>query len=382
MKQPIPTIILTGGGSGGHITPLLSLAHEIKAQSPQARVIFIGHKTDDISGFKHDFDKVFYINAGKFRRYNDLSFWQRMTKLKTLLMNIRDFFRVIASTFTAYRILSKTHPDVMFSKGSFVSVTVGIAARFKRIPIVTHDSDTIGGLANHIIGRWAVVRTSGMPTDEPGFRYVGIPLSKNIKQVSPNQQRDYKHEIGLPTSSTVLLLTGGGNGSVHLNDLLLEAAPLLLSANPNLYIIHIAGDKHLQAVKDGYKKILPEADLSRVHTFGFVNDLYKYSGAADLIISRAGATTIAEFAVQAKACIIIPSPYLTGGHQLTNAKVLAEAKAAVVLDEDTTADTLASSTQDLLEKDKQREDLAENLHALAKTDADQTLAKIILETAG
>jgi len=380
---------MTGGGSGGHITPLLSLARELKHQEPNCQIIYIGHKGDQFDSLHtsgHDFDFMAFVNAGKFRRYHGESVLSHLLDFKTLVLNLRDFFRVIKSTADAWRILSRTQPDVLFVKGGFVSVPVGIAAHFKRIPIITHDSDTIGGLANRIVSRWAVVHATGMPADlynyEPGtVKYVGIPLDEHIKPVTHDQQQKFKQEIGLSDEPKVLLITGGGNGSKRLNDLTLAASKQLLNSDPHLNIIHITGRSHLDSVKKSYGDTLMPGQLHRVHMFGFVTDFYKYTGAADLIVSRAGASAVAEFAAQAKACVIIPSPFLAAGHQLKNAEYLKRESAVEVLDEQVTGKDFSTTVLALLKNDKQRLKLATNLHKLAKPGAAEKLAQIVLSLA-
>ena len=147
---------MTGGGSGGHITPLLSLAREIKDQQPGCQIVYVGHKGDDFDSLKAraaNFDFLAFINAGKFRRYHSEGL-AGLFSLKTLGLNIRDFLRLPGSIIQSYRLIRRFKPDVMFSKGGFVAVPVGVAARLRRVPIITHDSDTVPGLANRIVGRW------------------------------------------------------------------------------------------------------------------------------------------------------------------------------------------------------------------------------------
>ncbi|HET9721521.1 MAG TPA: UDP-N-acetylglucosamine--N-acetylmuramyl-(pentapeptide) pyrophosphoryl-undecaprenol N-acetylglucosamine transferase [Candidatus Saccharimonadales bacterium] len=380
---------MTGGGSGGHITPLLSLAHELKARQPDCRIIYIGHKGDNFDSLDlsvRDFDFVTFINGGKFRRYHGGGFWSHLLDVKTFLLNIRDFFRVIKSIGTALRILRKFRPDVLFSKGGFVSVPVGFAAHWLGIPIVTHDSDAIPGLANRIVGRWAKIHATGMPEEfykypKNSIRYVGIPLNPIIKKVTPKIQADFKKRLKLPLNSQVLLLSGGGNGSVRLNQLMVAIAPNLLESNLALYIIHVSGAKHQAAVKAAYRQSLPANEQKRVMTVGFSPDFYMYSGAADLVITRGGATTLAELAVAGKACIIIPSPFLTGGHQLKNAEDLTNQNAAVVAPENIEPDELLVIVAELLNNDHRRFELAKNLYATAKPDAAAKLAELILQVA-
>jgi len=380
---------LTGGGSGGHITPLLSLAHELKLLSPSCQITYIGHKGDRFDSLKEsskDFDFVSFINSGKFRRYHGESFVSHLLDVKTLLLNVRDFFRVISATFRAIKILRKVKPDVVFSKGGFVVVPVGIAAKLLRIPIVTHDSDTTPGLANRIIGRWAVVNATGMPAkyysyNQSKIKHVGIPVAAGLKPLNAAEISKLKTHLGLGPNSQVLLATGGGNGSLKINNLVVAIAPHLLKSNLALHIIHLTGSQHLGAVSEDYKQLLPQEELKRVKTFSFTSDFDDYAAAADLILSRAGATSLAEYATLAKATVVIPSPFLAGGHQLKNAEFLEQNKAAVILDEEVSSDELLVVLSELLNNQKRRQQLAQNMHKLAKPNAAKDLALIIIKAA-
>lgn len=381
---------MTGGGSGGHITPLLSLARELKRQSPDCQITYIGHKGDKFDTFAEKgrvFDFMAFIKAGKFRRYHDSRFAAGVFNPKTLVLNIRDFFRFPLSILEARRILKKIRPGVVFSKGGFVSVPVCAAAKLQGIPIVTHDSDTVSGLANRIVSRWAKVHATGMPAEyydypKNSLRYVGIPIEGRIKQVSPKIQVQAKAELGLPKDSSVLVVSGGGNGSRQLNNLVLSIAKELLENNLTLHIIHSTGQKHEADVKRGYDAVLPKGERSRVKAVGFSIDFYVPIAAADLIIARAGATTLAEMAASGKATIIIPSPFLAGGHQLKNAEALAKRDAAVVLAENVQPDELLAVVQELLADDRRRFELARNFYGTAKLDASTELAQIILGMTG
>ena len=327
-----------------------------------------------------------FINAGKFRRYHSSSRLAQLLDLKTWALNIRDLFRLPASIVSSVRFMRRFKPDVMFSKGGFVAVPVGLAARLSRVPIVTHDSDIVPGLANRIIGRWAKVHATGMPAKYYNYprgtiEQVGIPIDQRIKKVTPKLQSDYKKQLKLPPDSTVLLLSGGGNGSSRLNRLMTDIARHLLEANLSLYIVHVTGSAHEPEIKQTYKAHLPKDQQSRVVTTGFTSSFYVYCGAADLIITRAGATTLAELGAAGKACIIIPSPYLTGGHQLKNAEQLQKLDAAVVVGEDIEPDEMLVTISELLNNDHRRFELARNLFGTARPDAAAKLARIVLEVA-
>jgi UDP-N-acetylglucosamine--N-acetylmuramyl-(pentapeptide) pyrophosphoryl-undecaprenol N-acetylglucosamine transferase len=366
----------------------LSLARDLKAISPACEILYIGHKGDNFDTFKdsgHVFDFMAFVRAGKFRRYHRLGLASGLFHPRTLTLNIRDFFRLPGSILAARRILKKFKPDVVFSKGGFVAVPVGIAAKMLRIPIVTHDSDSVPGLANRIVGRWAKVHATGMPPEYYSYpkrtiEYVGIPIDNHIKKVTPKIQSRFKEKLNLPQDSQVLLVSGGGNGSKHLNDLVLAVAKELLETNLSLYIIHLSGKDHEATVKAGYKA-LPKPEQKRVIVQGFSNQFYALSAAADLILARAGATTLAELACAGKACIVIPAPFLTGGHQLKNAQELVAKDAIVSAPEDTRPDELLALINSLLNNDARRFELARNLFATAKPEAARHLSEIILKAA-
>ncbi len=302
-----------------------------------------------------------------------------------MVLNFRDLVRLPGSVVIAVRLLRKFKPDVVFSKGGFVAVPVGIAAKLLGIPIVTHDSDSLPGLANRLIGRWAKVHATGMPADYYSYPrsstyYVGIPIDERIRKVTPKLQKQIRRKLKLPAEASVLVVSGGGNGSQRLNELMLTIAAELLETNLSLYIIHLTGSSHEETVKDAYKT-LPKNDQKRIIVQGYSNEFYALAAAADLIVSRAGATTLAELAAAGKACIIIPSPFLAGGHQLRNAEQLAELDAIVVAPEAVQPDELLALINSLLDNDKRRFELARNLYATAKPEASKNLANLILKVA-
>jgi len=333
------------------------------------------------------FDEVRLISTGKFRRYHGESWLAHIADLKTLALNARDFFKTLVGIYSARKLMKKIQPDVVFSKGGFVGVPVGIAAHWRGTPIITHDSDATPGLSNRILGRWAAIHTTGMPAEFYNYpkettRYVGIPIDERIQFVTPALQAGFKSEIGVPGDALVLLVTGGGLGSRSVNQLVLNSASQLLEAEPRLFIVHLSGHQHQAEVSDGYDTKLSSEHRRKVKVIGFSDELYKYSGAADVIITRAGATVLAEFAAQAKACIVIPSTFLSGGHQLQNAKLLADAGAAKILADEVSVEELTAVTRELLRNQPLRQELAKKLNSSAKMNAAGQLAQVILDKAG
>jgi UDP-N-acetylglucosamine--N-acetylmuramyl-(pentapeptide) pyrophosphoryl-undecaprenol N-acetylglucosamine transferase len=384
------TVVLTGGGSGGHITPILAVAAELKRLQPKTRLMYIGQRGDklgDIPAADPNIDEVFTVRAGKFRRYHGEGLRQ-LLDIPTLLKNIRDVLYVLIGIRQSRALLKKLQPDIIFIKGGFVGVPVGLAAARLHIPYITHDSDAIPGLANRIIARWAAIHAVALPEEiytYPSNKTVttGIPVQSDFVPVTTALSKRYRAEINVPEQAKLLFIIGGGLGSQRVNQAVGEAVPHLLAEFKELHVVHVVGRINEADMQQFYTGALSPAELRRVQVFGFISDVYRYSGAADSIISRAGATNLAEFALQGKACIIIPSPFLTGGHQLKNAQYLVDQSAAQVIDETdlrTDPNRLAKQVSKLLRDPAQQHELGAHLHEFAKPRATQELAKLILQT--
>jgi UDP-N-acetylglucosamine--N-acetylmuramyl-(pentapeptide) pyrophosphoryl-undecaprenol N-acetylglucosamine transferase len=213
----------------------------------------------------------------------------------------------------------------------------------------------------------------------------GIPLGKDFKPVTASLKKRYRKDIGMPEDARLLFVIGGGLGSQRVNRAVTEVMPHLLRDFDDLRVVHAAGNANEQSVHQAYVSSLPIEEQGRVKVAGFIQDVYRYSGAADVVVSRAGATNLAEFAVQGKACIVVPSAFLAGGHQLANARYLQDQGAAVVIDEDGLADDpnrLAKQIARLLKNPARAEGLGRKLAGFAKPDATETIVRLILEVAG
>jgi UDP-N-acetylglucosamine--N-acetylmuramyl-(pentapeptide) pyrophosphoryl-undecaprenol N-acetylglucosamine transferase len=384
-------IVMTGGGSGGHITPILAVAHELKQIAPDAEIIYIGQKGDqlsDIPAQDPNIDAVYAVPAGKLRRYADEGIRQ-LLDVRTQALNVRDMGRVVRGLSQSYRLLRKLKPDVIFTRGGFVSVPVALGGKLNGIPYITHDSDSVPSLANRLIAKWAAAHAVALPAElypypKSKTTMVGVPVSNHYQPVTPELKATYRRALELEGYKHIVFLTGGGNGAVALNEALAHNARYLLGTFPELAIVHVAGRMFEQATNDAYDALRLGPARSRVQVHGFVTDMYRYSGAADVVITRGGATTLAEFAQQRAACIIIPAPHLTGGHQIKNARAFARSKAVVELSEEQIAqpERLGRTIADLLGHDAQRQELSRNLAQYAHPHAARDLAELILDTIG
>ncbi len=384
------TIALVGGGSGGHITPLLAVAEELKKQHPNLELIYIGQtgdKLSDVPAAHKSIKQAYTIRAGKFRRYHGEGLKQ-LLDFHTMAKNIRDFFYFLIGTWQAFWLLGKIKPDVIFVKGGFVGVPVGLMAALRGIPYVTHDSDAIPGLANRIIAKWAAAHAVALPkqiyTYPPNKTFtVGVPVNPLFRKITKEIKAEYRKSLNIKIGQEVIFVSGGGNGAKRLNEAVIQAVTPLIKLRPQLNVIHATGRDLMVETKLKYQKYLNRDEMKRLNLKGFYEDLYLRSGAADIVVTRAGATSMAEFAIQQKCCIIVPNPILTAGHQTKNAQYMANQKAAVVLEDSDISqnpDKLLATLLELLNDSTKRQVLANNLASFAKPRAAKDLAQLLLET--
>lgn len=381
---------MVGGGSGGHVTPLKAVAKEIQKNHPDVQIEVITDRR-----FYSDAQKIFNdistirlkkIYSGKLRRYNGKSFFWHITHFPTLLKNILDIFALAIGFIQSFVHILAKRPDVVFAKGGSVSVPIGVMAHVLRVPLVIHDSDTHPGLASRLLSRWARVIATGMPTeyyDYPKKKtvYTGIPVGDKYEPIGGSQQSTLKHQIGFERNDPLLLITGGGTGASTLNSIVSRVGEGFLERG--WQIIQVTGRGKSADVRDERNR-LSKTQQKRWQIVEFV-DLTPYVLAADIVISRTGATAMQEFANSKKTVITIPSRFLTGGHQLKNAKMFEEAGAAVVLDEqqlELNPEMLISTTESLVKDSDQAKKYAANLfHNFARPQAAADLATAIVHVA-
>jgi UDP-N-acetylglucosamine--N-acetylmuramyl-(pentapeptide) pyrophosphoryl-undecaprenol N-acetylglucosamine transferase len=378
------TIILSGGGTGGHITPILAVAHQLKQQDPNVRIVYVrerGNKFAEVTDASQVIDETRTIWAGKYRRYYGESALQRLLDVKTNLLNIRDSFYFLIGTVQSWFLLGALRPDAILLKGGFVGVPVGFAAAARHIPFVTHDSDAIPGLANRMVGRWAVRHAVAQQVTQYTYpqsrtEQVGVLLEPDFKEVSEAEQGAFKQQLGIDPSYHVLLVTGGSSGAQRLNEAVVKIVDKLLTDYPDLYVIHQVGK--------GKAGVYGTYTHPRLQVLEFMRPMFVYTGVSDVVVARSSGNTIAELGAQAKAVIAVPSPFLTGGHQIKNAEQLQAQGAALVVSETAAGTDVAAldvSIRELLDDPARRRQLAATLHGMTIMDAAHRLAAILLDIA-
>ncbi len=342
-------IILTGGGTAGHVTPNLALVDDLKAAGFE--VEYIGSYNGMEKQLVEDAGLKYYgISSGKLRRYFS---WQNFT----------DPFRVIKGYFEAKKLIKKIKPDIVFSKGGFVTVPVVFAASKKKIPVIIHESDMTPGLANRLAIKKATKVCHNFPETAAHLGdkavHTGSPIRQELfagdKLVALNMCR---FSAGKP----VIMVTGGSLGAENVNKLVRAALPELLKT---FQVAHLCGkgklDESLTNV-EGYAQ------------FEYISDEMKdFFAMADLIISRAGANSICEISALNKPNILIPlSANASRGDQILNAKSYQNQGFSEVLDEDVaTKDDLIDAVM------KVYQNKGDYIDAMSKSDGNGGVKKIV-----
>ncbi len=319
------------------------------------------------------------IRAGKFRRNYFAGPLAKVLNAATLGPNMRDAVRTVAGVGDALRVLRRFRPAVVFLKGGFVCVPVGLAARLLRIPYVIHESDVQPGLANRLLGRWAAQIAVGFPAKyyrefDPGrLVFTGNPVRREV--LAATRAEGLAH-YGLEEGVPVLLVTGGSQGARQINDAILAALPALL---PDYQIIHQTGEGELERVKFELSRHGRLEYGQRYHPFAFIlKEMGLALAAADVVIGRAGVGTINDSAVLGKPTILIPN-YQMAGHQVENARMLSRAGAARVLDgAHLTVARLVAEIKRVVTDGEERERLAKAIGLFGRPEAAVELAGVVL----
>ncbi|PKM85098.1 MAG: undecaprenyldiphospho-muramoylpentapeptide beta-N-acetylglucosaminyltransferase [Firmicutes bacterium HGW-Firmicutes-11] len=315
-------IIMTGGGTGGHIYPAISIADKIRRKHPDAEILFIGTERGMEKNLvpQNGYDIRFISASGIHRRHFHRNF-------KTLV----DF---IKGTAQAKQILDEFRPDVVIGTGGYVCGPVIRAAGRRGIRTFLHEQNALPGLTNRLLERYAEKVFLSFPESKAYFKQpnklvvTGNPIRKGFLFVGPGNGRD---RLGLGDSDFGVLCFGGSLGSERINSVIEEIGEKLLAV-PKLRLFFITGRKHFDEIKQRMSA-LPDELAQKLTLRPYVDDMNEYLLAADLVIGRAGALTIAEITACGKPSILIPSPNVTGNHQYYNAKVVADRGGAVLIEE-------------------------------------------------
>jgi UDP-N-acetylglucosamine--N-acetylmuramyl-(pentapeptide) pyrophosphoryl-undecaprenol N-acetylglucosamine transferase len=348
-------VLIAGGGTGGHVIPALAIADALRALY-QSEVRFVGTargletRLVPQAGYPLEL-----ITVGQL---NQVSMATRLKTLATLPQGIFDCLRLIKNW----------RPQVVIGVGGYASGPAMLAAQIRRVPTLAFEPNAVPGMANRLVGKRVNAAAVNFASTLRYFRnaeVTGIPVRAEFFALPPKP----------PSSAPRLLVFGGSQGARALNQRMPEIAKDLLAAVPALTILHQSGARHEETTRAAYAASGAPQEQWRVQAF--LDDMPQQFGAADLILSRSGASTVAELAAAGKPSLLIPFPQAADDHQRKNAEVMAEAGAAAMLIEQSMSKTeLLETLRGLLDDPDRLRQMAGRARSLAHSDAAKRIAQI------
>jgi UDP-N-acetylglucosamine--N-acetylmuramyl-(pentapeptide) pyrophosphoryl-undecaprenol N-acetylglucosamine transferase len=354
-------IVIAGGGTGGHIIPALAIADELKARYG-AEVVFVGtargleSRLVPQAGYRLELIRVGQLNQVSLA-----------TRVRTVFDLPRGFLQCVG-------LLRGFRPRVVIGVGGYASGPVMGAAILLGIPTLAFEPNAVPGMANRLVGKRvkaAAVNFAPAAKYFRGAQVTGIPVRAEFFRLRPRTVRAAPH----------LLVFGGSQGARVLNTTMPLIAAALLDAVPGLTILHQAGARHAESTLAAYEA--SRAPVERWQVAAFLDDMPRRFEAADLVLARSGASTVAELAAAGKPALLIPFPQAADDHQRHNAEVMAQAGAAqVLLEADLTQEKLLEALVGLLREPARLAGMAERARGLAHPDATERIAGMVTGLAG
>ena len=366
------------------MTPVVAVLRELKTLHPDLEVRFWSDKgfAPEAHRIVSEYDpsiKFQTILSGKFRRYHHLSKLQHLTIPAVVFPNIRDTFLVFFGIIQSLFRLLFWRPKIIFLKGGFVCLPIGIAAWLLRIPFVIHDSDAHPGLTNRVLAPMAKRIMTGVSLDHYNYpaeksTYVGVPIDAHFKPLDEKKRQEVKLKFGFDPKRPLTVFVGGGQGSKQIND---NVALHLMDLVKVTNVMLLSGTKQY----DELRSLTPPDNAHyRLEAFIPPQGLAELMAAADVVVTRAGASALLELAALSKPVIVIPSKRLVW--QVKHAKLYVDMQAVYPLDEDRFVEqgdqSLVTAVRRLIGDATLQDKLGKNLHRLARPNASRDMAQTIL----
>jgi UDP-N-acetylglucosamine--N-acetylmuramyl-(pentapeptide) pyrophosphoryl-undecaprenol N-acetylglucosamine transferase len=348
-------LIISGGGTGGHIFPAVAVANEFKARYPSAEILFVGAEG------RMEMTRV--PEAG----YKIIGLWISGLQRRLTFSNLLFPIKLLVSYFRAIKIVNQFKPHVVIGTGGYASGPIMIAATRKGTPTVIQEQNSYAGLANKRVAEKAsrvCVAYEGMEKYFPANKIVitGNPVRKDILNIESKRNQALSH-FGFTPENKVLLIIGGSLGARTINESVINGMEKLVAAE--IQVLWQTGKGYYEA----YKSKLANYDLKRIRVQDFVREMDLAYAAADVVISRAGALSVSEICVAKKPVILVPSPNVAEDHQTKNAKALSEKDAALLIrDADSNAMLIDTALKLIFDSDKS-DRLRKNIAAFARPNA-------------
>jgi UDP-N-acetylglucosamine--N-acetylmuramyl-(pentapeptide) pyrophosphoryl-undecaprenol N-acetylglucosamine transferase len=357
-------IIIAGGGTGGHIFPAIAIANALKKLDPAIEILFVGAKG------RMEMEKI--PQAGYTIEGLNIAGFNR----SSLIKNIGLPFKLVRSFFQVRSIFERFKPDAVIGVGGYSSFPVLRVAQAKRIPSFIHESNSFGGRSNIMLSKKATrvfTGTDGMEKFFPAGKIMvtGNPVRASIVLAGIPRTEAVRF-FALDESKKTVLVVGGSQGARTVNEAIDMHLDTLLAAG--LQLIWQTGKPYAQKAKERIK------DKQGVWTNEFITQMEQAYAAADIVISRSGAMSVAEICVAKKPVVFVPYPFAAEDHQTVNAMKLVDKKAAIIVKDSEAMNKLIPMIIDLSNDESKQNELKKNISALAITNADMKIAEEILKS--
>ena len=359
-------LLIAGGKTGGHLFPGIAVAQALKVANPQAEILFVGT------------DAPFELNTLKQYGFDHRTITAKPIKGGSLFSKLKSISVILVSLVQSLTILIRFKPDFVLGVGGFSSFAVVVAAWFLRIPRAIQEQNSIPGITNRLLARFAdTIFTSFKTTrgmdHNPKTRYVGNPMRRG-----PVTQTKSVLEADTCANDFTILVTGGSQGAASINQAFIEAIKLMDPLNhlDRIHIIHQTGLAQERQIRQAYGKLKVRSTVQ-----AFFHDMPAIQSTASLVITRAGAGTLSELSAKGVPAILVPFPHAADDHQTFNAKIMADKGAAILIaDKDLTGVLLKESIQNLMAAPEKLKKMGMAFKQLAMPDADKIIATAILNT--
>jgi len=357
-------VVIAGGGTGGHLFPGIAVAEELKRREESADVVFIGTE--------HGIEASIIPREGYPIRY----LRSEGVVGKSLMKKVRAGIQTVYSVFDSGTLLRQLRPDVVIGLGGYASFGPVLTAALMSVPTVVMEQNSVPGLANRILGRFADMVCLTYHESISFFAKHRTYITGNpVRQGIVTAKRESAYDLfGLERGKFTIFVFGGSLGAKKINGVVCGAFSYINDIREKIQFLHQTGKSDYDAVRETYRKWGFKGTVT-----AFVHQMGNAYAVADLVISRAGATTLAELTAVGRPAILIPYPYAAGNHQELNAQKLAEMGAArMILDHELDSETLAKNIRDLYESAETRHEMQRSSRSLGKPDAAQRVVDIVM----
>lgn len=359
-------VLISGGGTGGHINPALAIADKIKKENSDAVIEYVGTKRGlEATLVPKAGIKIHFIKVKGFKR-------------ALTLENLDAAIKAVTSVIEAKKIIKSFNPDIVVGTGGYVCWPVLKAAAKMGIPTVVHESNAFPGVTTRMLSKYVDMVLLGfeeskqyLDCDKEKLLRVGSPVSEKMLGATKEKARE---KLGFTADEKIVLSAGGSLGAKPLNDNVYELIKNYTLPS-GIRHIHATGNAGWEEQSELYKKLgfiskdNDTLEKGSVTVCRYIYNMHELLAACDVEICRAGAMTLSELSVLGKAAVIVPSPYVTNNHQYKNAKVLCDKGAALMIEEkNLNGEILTDTVKSLIENDVMRQSIENNVRSFAITD--------------